>query len=218
MEKKERAARSLYILSKEFSYDLSNPARFLALESHDALSLLVATMLSAQCTDERVNQTTRSLFKKYKTASDYANASLPELEADLSSINFFRNKTKNVIAAAKVIEGSFGGQVPDSLEELTGLPGIGRKTANVILANAFGKDALAVDTHVKRVATRLGLAVATDPDKIEAELTAIIDKRWWGGTTHLFILHGRRTCKARKPLCGECGLRELCPYYPENSA
>jgi endonuclease-3 len=204
-----RAKKVLDILDKEFK------GASIALEFKTPLELLIATILSAQCTDERVNLTTRALFKKYRKAKDYASVTPEELAGDIKSINFFNNKTKSIQkCTAKLVE-DFAGKVPDTLDELTSLAGVGRKTANVVLANAFFVPALAVDTHVKRVAGRIGLTENDDPDKVEADLTAIIPDKRWGDTTRLLILHGRTTCKARKPLCEQCGLTKLCGWYKE---
>jgi endonuclease-3 len=207
MDKKEKARKILDILEKEFP----NPKT--ALNFSNPLELLVATILSAQCTDERVNKTTKTLFKKYRTARAYATADRAEFEKDISSINFYRNKTRSIQNCCKLVVADFGGEVPATVEELTTLPGVGRKTANIVLGNAFGKDALAVDTHVKRVSHRLGLATSDDPDEIERELCAIIPKKRWTNTTHFFILHGRKTCKAKNPLCETCPLRDYSDYY-----
>jgi endonuclease-3 len=207
MDDKTRAKRILDILEKEFP----DPKPALAFKT--PLELLVATILSVQCTDERVNKTTAVLFKKYKKASDYANADCASLEAALKNINFYRNKTASIMKSAKIIAERHAGKVPDTLEELTALPGVGRKTANIVLGNAFGIPSLAVDTHVKRVSTRLGLARADDPDEIEAELCAIIPKKRWTLATHYFIFHGRKTCKARGPLCNECKVSAYCDYF-----
>ena len=207
MDKKEKAKRILDILEKEF------PDPKTALDFTNPLELLVATILSAQCTDERVNKTTKGLFKKYRSARAYASADPAEFEKDISSINFYRNKTKSILNCSKKIVEEFGGKVPETVEELTTLPGVGRKTANIVLGNAFGKDALAVDTHVKRVSQRLGLATSDNPDEIERELCAIIPKKRWTKTTHLFILHGRKTCKAKNPGCETCPLRDYSVYY-----
>ena len=204
-----RAKKVLVILDKEFK-----GAR-IALEFKNPLELLIATILSAQCTDERVNITTKTLFKKYKLAKDYASVAPEELAGDIKSINFFNNKTKSIQkCTAKLVE-DFSGKVPCTLDELTSLAGVGRKTANVVLANAFLVPALAVDTHVKRVAGRVGLTENDDPDKVEADLTAIISEASWADTTRLLILHGRKTCKARRPLCGECKLTAICDYFKE---
>lgn len=210
MNMKVRAEKVLDILAKEFS-----GAR-IALRFSNPLELLIATILSAQCTDERVNTATKILFKKYKKAKDYASVSPEEFAADIKSVNFYNNKTKSIQkCSAKIVE-EFSGEVPCTLKELTSLAGVGRKTANVVLANAFNTAAMAVDTHVLRVAGRIGLTDKDDPDKVEAELVAIIAKKRWSDTTRLFILHGRRTCKTRRPLCEECKLTALCAYYKES--
>jgi len=209
MDKKEKARRILDILEKEF------PGATTALRYENPLQLLIATILSAQATDKLVNQVTETLFKKYRTAAHFADAGPAELEGDLSSINFYRNKAKSVRGACRKIVDEYGGKVPETLEELTGLPGVGRKTANIVLGNAFGKAALAVDTHVKRVAQRLGLTTSDDPDKIEADLTAIIPPERWTKTTHLLIHHGRKTCKAARPDCGNCPLQAYSVYYKD---
>lgn len=210
MDKKEKAKRILDILEKEFP---DPPGPKTALDFTNPFELLVATILSAQCTDVRVNKTTKGLFKKYRSARAYASADPGEFEKDISSINFYRNKTKSILNCSKKIIEEFGGKVPATVEELTTLPGVGRKTANIVLGNAFGKDALAVDTHVKRVSQRLGLAASDDPDEIERELCAIIPKKRWTKTTHLLILHGRKTCKAKNPLCETCPLKHYSVYY-----
>lgn len=175
------------------------------------LELLVATMLSAQCTDKRVNMVTPALFDRYKDANAFAAAEDSELQGLVSSINFFRNKARAIKAAAVMIRDDFKGIVPKNVEELTRLPGVGRKTANIVLAQAYGIPAIGVDTHAKRVATRLGLTANTNPDKIEADLCRLIPEKQWIDATTLLILHGRRICKARKPLCAECPVRKLCP-------
>jgi len=207
MDKKEKAKAVLDILEREF------PDAKTALDHSNPLELLVSTILSAQATDKLVNKVTPALFKKYRKAADYADANLSELERDIGSVNFFRNKAKNLKACCAAIVASHKGRVPETLEELVELPGVGRKTANIVLGNAFGQSALAVDTHVKRVAGRLGLTEAADPDKIEEDLTAVIPEKRWTKTTHLFIFHGRKTCKARGPLCGECTVKAYCDYY-----
>ena len=173
----------------------------------------MATLLSAQCTDKRVNKTTEKLFKKYRTAEDYAFSPEGELEEAIKNINFFRTKALNIRATAKRIIDEYDGKVPGTLGALTSLRGVGRKTANVLLGCGFGKDALPVDTHVLRVATRLGLAEKKDPDKVEMELTAIIEKGRWTEAGNLLIIHGRRICKARKPLCTECVVNGYCDFF-----
>lgn len=209
MDKREKAGKVLDILEKEF------PGATTALRFENPLQLLIATILSAQATDKLVNQVTESLFKKYKTAADFKGADPSELERDLSSINFYRNKAKSLRGTCVKIVEEFGGRVPETLEELTTLPGVGRKTANIVLGNAFGKAALAVDTHVKRVSQRLGLTQSDDPDKIEADLTAIIPPERWTMTTHLFIHHGRKTCKALRPDCEHCPIQAYSVYFKE---
>lgn len=182
------------------------------LDFKNPLELLVATVLAAQCTDARVNLVTKELFKKYKTAKDYANADVKEFEQEIHSTGFYKNKTKSIIAAAKMIESDFGGKVPDTMEELTKLPGIGRKTANIILNHAFGKiEGIAVDTHVGRISQRLGFTENTDPNKIEQDLLKLIPKDKWEAVNRVFIDHGRTVCTARKPKCPECPVNELCP-------
>jgi endonuclease-3 len=204
---RDKAARIISILSGEF------PGARSALEFTSPLELLIATILSAQATDKLVNTVTADLFKKYRTAADYAKAPLEELEADIRRVNFFRNKARNIKKCCARLVEEFGGEVPKNLNDLVSLPGVGRKTANIVLGNAFGIPALAVDTHVKRVSTRLGLSASEKPDDIERDLTAIIERKYWTEATHLLILHGRKTCKARRPLCGACPVRELCDYY-----
>lgn len=177
------------------------------------LELLVATILSAQATDKKVNEVTEGLFVKYKTPHDYAVVDLQELENDIRSINFYRNKARMIKGCCQKIVDDFGGSIPDTIEELTKLPGIGRKTANVILANAFQRDAIAVDTHLLRVTNRLGLVNEKDPDKIEMKLMSIIPKDEWTRFSKALTLHGRYTCKAQKPLCDTCFLSEECEFF-----
>jgi endonuclease III len=176
------------------------------------LELLVATILSAQCTDKRVNMVTPALFKRYRTAAAYAKTPQPLLEKAIQSTGFFRNKAKSIRAATAVIAEKYGGQVPDTMEQLRELPGVGRKTANVVLGNAFGKnEGVVVDTHVGRVAQRLRLTKHTDPEKIEADLMKLVPKDKWTEWSHWLIWHGRRRCFARKPDCSQCEIFRLCP-------
>jgi endonuclease-3 len=183
-----------------------------ALEHEDPLQLLVATILSAQCTDARVNQVTRSLFQKYRTAEDYANADPAVFEQEIKSTGFFRNKTKAILAMAQALVERHGGRVPESMEELTRLPGVGRKTANVVLGTAFGiNEGVVVDTHVRRIAGRLALTAHTDPEKIEQDLMRLVPREKWSDFGHLLIHHGRQTCTARKPKCEICPVNDLCP-------
>lgn len=205
MKKIETAVKILDILQKEY------PDARVTLEFKDPLQLLIATILAAQCTDERVNQVTKDLFKKYRKASDYAGADLRTLEGEIRSTGFFRNKAKSIIGCGQALVQKFNGQVPRTLEELTTLPGVGRKTANIILGNAFGQQAIAVDTHVKRVTHRLGWAKSDDPDKIEFELMEVIPQDRWTLACHQIVFHGRRVCMAKNPQCPTCPVAKFCP-------
>lgn len=191
-----------------------------ALQHHNPLQLLVATILSAQCTDVRVNIVTKDLFKKYKTVSDYANANLKTFEQAIRSTGFYHNKAKNILGAAKMIINKFSGKVPDSMEKLILLPGVARKTANIVLSHGYGKiEGIAVDTHVRRVSYRLGLTKNQDPVKIEEDLMKITEKKEWTHLSDILIAHGRVICSAAKPKCLECVLSKLCPskklFYAE---
>ena len=182
------------------------------LEFSTPLELLIATILSAQCTDERVNLVTQSLFRKYRTAIDYATANPDVLAQDIKSTGFYRQKAESIQRCCATLVARYDGEVPPQMEALVQLPGVGRKTANVVLGNAFNQPiGIAVDTHVKRVAQRLGLTTHTSPDKIEQELMAIVPKTWWTKISHLLIFHGRARCKARSPQCMACELAHLCP-------
>jgi endonuclease-3 len=183
-----------------------------ALHHRSALELLVATILSAQCTDERVNQVTPALFRRYPRARDYAAADPAQLEDLIRPTGFFRNKTRSLIALGRALEERHDGEVPDAMEQLVELPGVGRKTANVVLGTWFGRPAIPVDTHVTRLAGRLGLTRETDPVRIEADLAGLLDERDWTFTSHALIWHGRRVCRARGPECEHCGLRPDCPF------
>jgi endonuclease-3 len=206
MNRKEQMSEILKRLKKEY------PEPHTALRHENPFELLVATILSAQTTDAHVNKVTASLFRKYSTLKDYAEASLDELKKDISSVNFFNNKAKNIHASAKMIVEQFGSKVPKSMEELTTLPGVARKTANIVLWNAYGmNEGIAVDTHVKRLAARLGLTKSDDPIKIEIDLIEITPKKDWGIVTHLLIDHGRKICQAKKPKHDECVLYDICP-------
>ena len=177
------------------------------------LELLVATILSAQCTDQRVNQVTARLFKKYKKAQDYARADLEALEQEIRSTGFYKSKAKNIIRCCQDLERRFGGKVPRTMEELTTLPGVGRKTASVILGNCFGHPAIVVDTHVLRVSRRLGLTKSDDPDTVEQDLAKLFPPKQWVRISHQMILHGRYICKAKRPLCDSCEMRPVCTFY-----
>jgi endonuclease-3 len=188
------------------------PGAKTALDWKNPLELLVATILSAQTTDVRVNAVTPTLFAKYPTAADYASADPTELEEDIRPTGFFRNKAKSLRGMARALVDDHGGEVPRTMEDLVALPGVGRKTANVVLGNAFGIDeGVVVDTHVRRLSNRLGFTTHSDPEKIERDLMQTVPKRDWTVFSHLLILHGRSVCKARKPACGDCVVNDLCP-------
>ncbi len=187
------------------------PNAMTALKYKNALQLLVATILSAQCTDKRVNIVTATLFYKYKTPKDYAQANIETFENEIRSTGFYRNKAKNIISANKLICSQYNEKVPDTMKELISLPGVARKTANIVLYHAYGKiEGIAVDTHVRRVSGRVGLTENTDPVKIEQDLMKLFDKNKWGKLTNIFIEHGRNLCDARKPLCSKCPVRKFC--------
>jgi endonuclease-3 len=183
-----------------------------SLDHAHPLELLVATILSAQCTDARVNQVTKELFRKYRTADDYATTDPAVLEQEIRSTGFYRNKAKSILGMAAALVERHGGRVPDTMDELTRLPGVGRKTANVVLGNAFGKnEGVVVDTHVQRISGLLALTRQTDPVKIEQDLMAVVPRDDWTLFPHLLIHHGRAVCIARRPRCDACALRDLCP-------
>jgi endonuclease III len=190
-----------------------------ALNYNTPYELLVATVLAAQCTDKRVNMITPLIFKKYKNVYGFAKAKQDELEQEIRSLGFFRNKSKNIIALSKKIIEDFNSIVPDTMEKLITLPGVARKTANIVLSSCFGKaEGIAVDTHVARLSNRLGFSKNTDPNKIEKDLMQIIPKKYWIKFNYVVVEHGRNICKARNPLCKECFLMSLCPYvkcHPE---
>lgn len=190
----------------------AHPDAKLILKWSNPLELLVAAMLAAQFNDDLVNRVTENLFKKYRTAADYAYANLEELENDIKSIRFYRAKAKNIKETCRILIEKYNGEVPKKMEELLSLPGVGRKTANVVLSNAFGViEGIIVETHVSRVSRRLGLTDKTDPDEIEKDLMEIVPREKWLRFSDLLIFHGRRVCKARNPKCGECVLNNLCP-------
>lgn len=203
---KAKVGKILDILAKSY------PDARIELHFTSPLELLVATILSAQCTDARVNLVTPHLFRKYGSAKAYAETDLAVFEEEIRSTGFFRSKAKNIIACCQKLVRDFGGRVPRTMEELTALPGVGRKTANIILYNAYGIPGFAVDTHVARVTNRLGLVDTEDPDRIEEQMCPLLPRQDWGRVTHLFIFHGRRTCAAKQPRCLECSLRLLCPW------
>jgi len=205
MKKTDTAAKVLDILQREY------PDARVTLNFQNPLQLLMATILAAQCTDERVNLVTKHLFKKYRTAADFAKADPHTLEEEIRSTGFYHNKAKSIIRCGQDIAEKFSGEVPRTLEDLTSLAGVGRKTANIILGNAFGQKAIAVDTHVKRVTHRLGWAKSDDPDKIEFELMEAIPKDRWPLACHQLVFHGRNICVAKKPKCSLCPVTKLCP-------
>ncbi len=186
------------------------PDSRIALKFSNPLELLIATILSAQCTDVKVNQVTTSLFKKYRSAKDYAEADPVEFEEEIRSTGFYRNKAKSILKCCQELVARFGGSVPKTLEELVALAGVGRKTANVILGNAFGVPGIVVDTHVHRVSQRIGLTKKDDPVKIEFDLMEVVPKEEWTHFSNLLVWHGRKTCVARKPLCRQCSIRKWC--------
>ncbi len=182
-----------------------------ALNFRNPLQMLISTILSAQCTDVRVNMVTKEVFKKYESAADWAKADLKEIESDIRSTGFYHNKAVNIKNATEAIIRNFNGEVPDTMEELLSLPGVGRKTANVVLGNAFGKPGIACDTHVIRLSRRLGLSANSDPVKLEFDLADILPKSIWTVFSHALILHGRNKCMARKPDCANCQIAKYCP-------
>jgi len=200
------AAEVIKRLEKEY------PGASIALKHANPLELLVATILSAQATDVGVNKVTPGLFEKYRTVADYANADREQFEREIRSTGFYRNKAKNIINAARTLVDNFGGQVPRTMAELVTLPGVARKTANIVLYNAYGViDGIAVDTHVGRLSQRLGLSTHKDPVKIERDLMRQVPRRKWGRFSYLLIDHGRAVCMARKPKCDICLLNDICP-------
>ena len=205
-DKKKRTSEIIKRLKKEY------PDAHCALNHTDAFELLVATILSAQCTDERVNIVTANLFRKYRTPQDYLNVAQEELEKDIRPTGFFRNKAKNIQGACQKIIELYKGEIPQTMDEFLVLNGVARKTANVVLGNAFGiASGVVVDTHVSRLSQRLGLTEETTPEKIEKELSELVSKKDWIMFPHWLIWHGRKICQARKPKCVECVLENICP-------
>jgi endonuclease-3 len=205
-EKKKRAKKIIALLSEAY------PEAKCSLDHQNPLQLLVSTILSAQCTDKRVNLVTPTLFARFKTAKDYAGAGLPELEKYVRTTGFYRNKAKSLKGLGQALVEKHGGQVPKTMEELVHLPGVGRKTANVVLGTGYGiASGVVVDTHVSRIAARLGLAPAASPEKMEKHLMEVIPKKDWILFPHQIIHHGRAVCKAQRPNCPGCVLNKLCP-------
>jgi len=206
MKPSERTTQIIQILGRKY------PDPTCALQHHNPLQLLVATILSAQCTDERVNKVTPRLFARFPTAEALAGADLAELEELIRSTGFFRNKARNIRDCCRMIVDEFDGRVPATMAQLIRLPGVARKTANVVLGDAFGTAAgIVVDTHVRRLSNRLGLTTATQPDRIEQDLMQLVPPSAWIPFAHWLIFHGRETCKARNPLCAQCELLKICP-------
>ncbi len=204
-DKMNRAEKTLTILKSEY------PDSKTALNFSNPLELLIATILSAQCTDERVNKVTIDLFKKYKSPDDYASVAQEELGQDIKSTGFFNNKAKSIQNCCSALIENHNSEIPGNMNDLVRLPGVGRKTANVILGIVFGIPGITVDTHVKRISGKLGFSDQTNPDKIEQDLMKIIPEPEWTKFSHMIIDHGRKICSARKPLCGECTLNKYCP-------
>lgn len=206
LEPQARAAKIIELLEKEY------PDAKVALHYSNPLDLLIATILSAQATDEQINKITPKLFKKYRTAEDFANADLQELEQIIKSSGFYHNKARNIKNCGKMLVEKYNSKVPNTMTELLELPGVARKTANIVLTNAYGiVEGIAVDTHVRRLAQRLGLSEKDDPNKIEADLMQLVPKPKWMRITDLLIWHGRRVCTAKKPNCAGCVLNKICP-------
>jgi endonuclease-3 len=208
MNLRDKTLRIIEILKAEF------PNSKCALNYRNNFELLVATILSAQCTDKRVNMVTEKLFERYRTPYDFANADIFELEKLIHSTGFYRNKAKNILAMAKIVLEKFGGEVPAKMDDLLSLPGVARKTANVVLGVGFGiNEGVVVDTHVKRISQRLGLSKEANPNLIEKDLMQVVPEDFRSAFSLLMIDHGRKTCNARKPLCESCGIRSYCDYF-----
>ncbi|MCX7921270.1 MAG: endonuclease III [Clostridia bacterium] len=206
MDKKQRAIEIIKVFDELYS-DAE-----CSLEYKDPLQLLIATQLAAQCTDARVNIVTKTLFQKYKTVYDFANADLDELESEVKSTGFYHNKARNIINCCKMIIDCYGGIVPNTMEDLLKLPGVGRKTANLVLGDIFGIPGIVVDTHAKRLSNRIGFTTKEDPEKIEYDLMDIVPMESWGKFCHQLVYHGRAVCNARRPRCEDCGIKYFCDY------
>ncbi len=207
MNKKEKALQMIEVLDKLY------PDAECSLKYENPLQLLISTQLAAQCTDARVNIVAKDLYTKYPTVEAFANADVRELEEDIKSTGFYRNKAKNIIACCKIITEKYNGKIPDNMEELLELPGVGRKTANLYLYEIHGKQGVVVDTHAKRLSNRTGLTKNEDPEKIEYDLQKIIPQSRWADFCHKLVFHGRAVCNARKPECEKCEINHLCSYY-----
>ena len=200
-----------FVLKLKEIFDKEYPTACCSLDFKKPYELLIATQLAAQCTDARVNIVTKDLFKKYTSVEDFANADLSELENDIRSTGFYRNKAKNIIGCCKMLLSDFGGEVPDTMEELTRLPGTGRKTANIILGDIYEKPSVVVDTHCIRLSNRFGLTKNSDPYKIELDLKKIVPEDYQTRFCHTLVFHGRAYCNARSPKCETCPVKEICP-------
>lgn len=198
------------------TFDELYPNAECSLQYESPLQLLISTQLAAQCTDARVNIVAKDLYKKYKTAEDFANADLSELEQDIKSTGFYRNKAKNIIACCKQLVEKYDGKIPDNMEDLLQLPGVGRKTANLVLYEIYGIQGVVVDTHAKRLSNHIGLTKNQDPEKIEYDLQKIVPKGRWADFCHRLVFHGREVCNARKPDCENCRINSLCDYYTKS--
>lgn len=206
-EEKLRVRQIIRLLKQTY------PTKPLTLEARTPLEYLIATMLSAQSTDVQVNRVTTVLFQKYRTPEDYVHANSIQLQQDIHSVGYYRQKTKHIQATCQMLIEEYNGEVPRTMDELVKLPGVGRKTANIVLNRAFGiVEGIAVDTHVFRLAQRLGMSDSRTPTQVEKDLMAVLNQQLWGQVNRLFIAHGRALCKARKPLCNQCPLNPLCPY------
>jgi endonuclease-3 len=215
-KKGERDLKELKKKAKEVVKRLKEeyPSARIALRFENALQLLVATILSAQCKDERVNAVTEELFKKYKTAEDFANADLEELAQDIKSTGFYQQKAKYIKECCRILVEKYGGEVPGSMDELLELPGVARKTANIVLSNAFGiVEGIPVDTHVRRISKKLGLVSTKQPEKMEEELKEVVNKKDWFIFPYLLQAHGRKVCTAKNPKCEECVLKDICEEF-----
>lgn len=207
MNKKEKVTRITEV------FDILYPLAECSLIYDNPLQLLLSTQMAAQCTDARVNIVAKSLYAKYKTAEDFAKADIIELEEDIKSTGFYRNKAKNIIACCKILIEKYNGKIPDNMEELLELPGVGRKTANLVLYEIYGIQGVIVDTHAKRLSNRIGLSKNEDPEKIEYDLQKIVPKLRWASFCHQLVSHGREVCNARKTKCHCCEIRHFCNYY-----
>ncbi|MCR4434225.1 MAG: endonuclease III [Clostridiales bacterium] len=211
MTKKQRVLKILEVFNQLYK------EAECSLDYQDPLQLLISTQLAAQCTDARVNMVTETLFKKYKDVHDFASADLKELEQDIKSTGFYRNKAHNIINCCKMLIEKYDGRVPGTLEDLLKLPGVGRKTANLVLGDIFNIPGIVVDTHARRLSQRIGLTQNDDPKKIEFDLMEVVPKKDWGKFCHQLVYHGRAVCNARKPKCGECAISEYCDYQKKNT-